>query len=143
MINDSEELHQVLKKAKTIAIIGCSPNEYRTSNYAARFLQEKGFTVIPVNPHVEVINGEKCYDLLADIPETTTIDIVNVFRNSDYTADAVRQVVTWNKKTKQKPTIWTQLEVSSPEAEQLAKKHKLHYVKNRCIMVEWDRLFEQ
>ncbi|MDR9418788.1 CoA-binding protein [Gracilimonas sp.] len=142
MIKDNKDIQQTLEKAETVAMIGCSPNIHRTSNYAARFLQERGYRVIPVNPEVNEIYGEKSYDQLTDIPSDIQIDIVNVFRNSKYTADAVRDTSKWKKQTGQNPVIWTQLDVSSTEAEKIAVEHELHYIKNKCIMVEWDRNFK-
>lgn len=142
MISDNKEVKAILKQSKTIAMIGCSPSKFRTSNYAAKYLSEKGYRVIPVNPSADSIYGEKCYDSLTEIPAEIEIDIVNVFRNSRYAADAVRDVAEWHKITNQKPVIWTQLDVSSPEAEEIAKDTKLPYIKNRCIMVEWDRHFK-
>ncbi len=142
MIETISNINELLSKAKTVAIIGCSENIYRTSNYAARFLQERGYRVIPVNPGPEEIHGEKCYDSLTDIPNDVKIDIVNVFRNSDYADDAVRDVAEWKKLTGQNPVVWTQLDVSSPEAEKIAEEHNLPYVRNKCIMVEWDRYFK-
>lgn len=140
MIETNTDIKAVLEKAKTVAMIGCSPNIYRTSNYAARFLRKRGFKVIPVNPETEEVDGETSYNKLTKIPEDVKIDIVNVFRNSKYSADAVRDVAEWKKKTGQNPVVWTQLDVSSPEAEKIAKEHDLPYIKNHCIMVEYDRL---
>lgn len=142
MISDNKDIHKVLKEAKTIAMIGCSPNVYRTSNYAARFLQERGYRVIPVNPEAKEVYGEKSYDNLNEIPSDIQIDIINVFRNSEYSAEAVRDTADWKKKTGQDPVVWTQLDVSSPEAEKIANENGLPYIKNRCIMVEWDRNFK-
>jgi|AntRauTorcE11897_2_1112592.scaffolds.fasta_scaffold00442_8 predicted CoA-binding protein len=142
MISDNKDIHKVLKEAKTVAMVGCSPNEYRTSNYAAKFLQEKGYRVIPINPGAEEIYGEKSYDNLNDLPSDVHIDIVNVFRNSEFSAEAAQDVAEWKKKTGQDPVVWTQLDVSSPEAEKVAEEHELPYIKNRCIMVEWDRNFK-
>ena len=142
MINDNKDIAKTLKKAKTIAMIGCSPNTYRTSNYAARFLEEKGYRVIPVNPGSEEINGETCYDHLLDIPSNIQIDIVNVFRNSEHSSEAVQDTADWKSKTGQNPVVWTQLDVSSPKAEKIAEENRLPYIKNRCIMVEWDRNFK-
>lgn len=142
MISDNKEIRNILEQAKTIAMIGCSPNIYRTSNYAAKYLKEKGYRVIPVNPEADVIYGETSYDSMTDIPHEISIDIVNVFRNSRYSAEAVKDVAEWSKKTRQKPVIWTQLDVSSPEAEKIAEAHELPYIRNRCIMVEWDRNFK-
>jgi predicted CoA-binding protein len=98
--------------------------------------------VIPVNPEAEDIYGEKSYDKLTDIPQDVHIDIVNVFRNSEFSAEAAQDVADWKKKTGQNPVIWTQLDVSSPEAERIAEENSLPYIKNRCIMVEWDRNFK-
>lgn len=138
-MDNKENTKKILAEAKTIAMIGCSPDEYRTSNYAAKFLQERGYRVIPINPMVDEILGETSYASLQDVPEDTEIDIVNIFRNSAYSADAVKDASKWKEKTGQNPVVWTQLDVSSPEAEAIAQKHQMPYVKNKCIMVEWER----
>ncbi|MEX0608251.1 MAG: CoA-binding protein [Balneolaceae bacterium] len=143
MINIKSQTKEILSESKTIAMIGCSPDNHRTSNYAAKFLQERGYKVIPVNPVADEILGEKCYPKLTEIPESIQIDIVNVFRNSKYSAEAVQDVAEWKAKTGQNPVVWTQLDVSSPEAEKIAEENNLDYVKNKCIMVEWERSFKQ
>lgn len=140
MFNIKSDVKEILSESKTIAIIGCSPDIYRTSNYAAKFLQSKGYKVIPVNPEAEEVVRENCYPKLTQIPENVDIDIVNIFRNSKYSADAVNDIAEWKTITGQNPVVWTQLDVSSPEAERIAKENDLPYVKNRCIMVEWERL---
>jgi len=142
MIETISNIDDALSEAKIIAMIGCSPDIYRTSNYAAKFLQEKGYRVIPINPKAEEIYDEKCYNSINDIPEDVQIDIVNVFRNSEYAADALKEVAEWKEKTGQNPIVWTQLDVSSPEAEQIAEENELPYIRNKCIMVEWDRFFK-
>ena len=142
MIETISNINEALSEAKVVAMIGCSPNQYRTSNYAAKFLQERGYRVIPVNPKAEEIYGEKSYNSLNDIPKDIQIDIVNVFRNSEYCADAVQEAADWKKATGQNPIVWTQLDVSSDEAEQIAEENELPYVRNKCIMVEWDRFFK-
>lgn len=142
MISDNKEIRELLENAKTIAMIGCSPDKYRTSNYAAHFLQERGYRLIPINPKAEEIYGEECYDRLQDVPAEVQIDIVNVFRNSDHSVEAVQDAAEWKSATGQDPVVWTQLDVSSPEAEKIAEDHELSYVRNKCIMVEWDRHFK-
>lgn len=142
MISDNKDIHNILKNAKTVAMIGCSPDEYRTSNYAAKFLLDRGYRVIPVNPKAGEIYGEASYDRLTDIPSDIQIDIVNIFRNSEFSAEAAQDVAEWKSKTGQDPVVWTQLDVSSPEAEKVAEENELPYIKNRCIMVEWDRNFK-
>lgn len=137
---NTPDINEVLDKSKTIAIIGCSANEYRTSNYIAKFLRERGYTIIPVNPAENEILGEKCFDALNDIPSNITIDIVDIFRSKEHTAGVVDEVLEWNKKTGQNSVVWTQLDVSSEEAESIAEKAQIPYVKNKCIMVELERL---
>ena len=139
MALNTPDINEVLEKSKTIAIIGCSANEYRTSNYIAKFLKERNYTIIPVNPAENEILGEKCYNELNEIPSDTKIDIVDIFRANEHTAGVVEEVLTWNDKTGQNPVVWTQLDVSSDEAEKIAEKAQLPYVKNKCIMVEWER----
>jgi len=87
------DINNVLDKSKTIAIIGCSANEYRTSNYIAKFLKERNYIIIPVNPTEKRILGEQCYATLNEIPSETTIDIVNVFRSSEHTAGIVEEIL--------------------------------------------------
>lgn len=140
MPSTSPDIAKIFSDTRTVAIIGCSSNIYRTSNYAAKFLQDKGFRIIPVNPNEQNIAGETCYASLNEIPEHIQVDLVNVFRTSEFSADAVTDVIERKKATGQVPVIWTQLDVSSPEAEQLAEEADIPYIRNRCIMVEWDRL---
>lgn len=130
----------VLKEAKTIAVVGCSPDPYRTSNYAAKYLQKRGYRMIPVNPSESMILGEKCYPNLDAIPSDTKIDVVNVFRNKRYTEGVVEEVGAWKFKTGQSPVVWTQLDVSTNEAELKAEAAELPYIRNLCIMVELDHL---
>ncbi len=130
----------ILTEAKTIAVIGCSPDPYRTSNYIADFLLKHGYKVIPVNPGHKVILEQKCYPALNDIPDTVKVDIVNIFRNSEHTAGILNEVKEWKEKTGQNPVVWTQLDVSSVKAEQIAEAADIPYVRNRCIMVERERI---
>lgn len=140
MITSLKDINKALKQAKTVAVVGCSPNPYRTSNYAAKYLMDRGYKVLPVNPGHDEILGVKCYRSLDKISESITIDIVNVFRNSAHTEGVVEEVIDWKEKTGQNPVVWTQLDVSSPEAEEKAKEAGLPYIRNRCIMVELDHI---
>lgn len=82
-MNDPGEIGTALETARTIAVVGCSPNPDRPSNAIARYLMGQGYRVIPVNPGHRTILGETCYGSLAEIPEEVWIDIVDVFRRSD------------------------------------------------------------
>lgn len=129
-------IKDVLKAAKTIAVVGCSPNPSRTSFAISRYLIEVGYTVIPVNPMCEEVHGLKCYPDLQSIPDDVTIDIVNVFRRPAYTVAVMEDVLARIAKTGEKPAVWTQIGVSSSEAEKMAKEAGLEYIRNRCILVE-------
>ena len=135
----------LLKSAETIAVVGCSADPSRTSYGIAERMQQHGFRIIPVNPAYTKILGEKCYPKLTAIPRDTQVDIVDIFRNKIYTEQMVKDIVEWKALTGQKPVVWTQLDVSSPEAETLATEHDLPYIANRCIAVEYAKtgLYDQ
>lgn len=130
----------LLKNSKTIAVIGCSNNKMRTSYHIAKYLQEQGYKMIPVHPKYDKILGEQVYATVYDIPEDIEIDIVDIFRNPEFTADMVDDVIKRVEQTGQKPVVWTQLGVSSDEAKQKAEAANLQYVEEKCLMVEHQRL---
>lgn len=130
----------LLQSAQVIAVVGCSGNTTRTSHKIARYMQDRGYRIVPVNPNYDEVLGETCYPDLPSVPEDVEIDIVDIFRQPKYTADMVRTAIERMEQTDQRPVIWTQLGVSSSEAEALAKDAELPYVRNRCIKVAYDRL---
>lgn len=134
------DLKEILEDAQTIAVVGCSDQPYRTSHKIASFLKEVGFQMIPVNPNVDEVLGEQAYPDLQSVPEDVQIDVVDIFRNPQYTADMVRDAIERREATGENFTVWTQIGVSSPEAEALAEDADVPYVKNRCILVEHGRL---
>lgn len=133
-------MSELLQRAKTIAILGCSGQQYRTSYQIAEYLQSQGYRIIPVNPAYDKILGEQVYDTMLDIPDDVQIDIADIFRNSKYSAEMVDQIIEYAELTGRSPTVWTQLDVSSEEAKKKAEEAGLRYVENRCIMVEHRRL---
>jgi predicted CoA-binding protein len=141
VVNTTLEIQQILESAKTVAIVGLSDRPSRTSYTISKYLKTRGFKDIPVNPDHETVDGDECYPDLLSVPEDEQIDIVNIFRNPRYTADMVRIAIERSRLTGERFAIWTQLGVSSREAEQLAIEAGLPYVKNRCIMVEHSRMF--
>jgi len=92
-MNDPEAIREALEGARTIAIVGCSPNPERPSNSVARYLQESGYRIVPVNPGHRRILGETCYPSLAEIPADVSIDIVDVFRRSELVAPVADQAI--------------------------------------------------
>ena len=92
--------------------------------------------MIPSNPNETEILGEPCYNTMFNVPGDLVIDMVHIFRNKQYTEKMVKEIVEWSRESGHKPVIWTQLDVSTPEAKQLAEDAGFEYVENRCLMVE-------
>lgn len=134
---ETEYLKGVLQSAKVIALVGASPDPSRPSNSVMRFLQGRGYKVIPVNPGQarKEINGETVYAKLADIP--VAIDMVDVFRASDYLGKVVDEVLDLETRPK---AIWAQLGVRDDEAAARAEAAGLNVVMNRCPAIELPRL---
>jgi len=128
-----DTMRQVLEKAKTIAVVGHSDKDYRTSYQIAAYLRRQGYRVIPVNPTVESIDGDKSYASLRDIDEH--IDIVNVFRRSEHVAGVVEDTIAIGAET-----IWTQLGVIDHEALNKALQSGINIAVDLCIKVEHARL---
>jgi predicted CoA-binding protein len=128
------QLRLILKNSHTIAIVGLSADWWRPSYFAAKYMQEHGYRIIPVNPKYTEVLGEKCYPTLEAIPEP--VDIVDVFRKSEDCAPIAQQAVAIGAKT-----LWLQLGVENIEAQQIAEAAGLAVVMNRCVKIEYARLF--
>lgn len=133
LMRNDNTMRDVLTRAKVIAVVGPSDTHERTSYQIAQFLLSVGYTVYPVNPTVKEIDGQLSYSSLQEIPET--IDIVNIFRRSEYLSEVVEQAISINAKT-----IWTQLGISNQQAAQKALLSGLNVVMDACIKVEYLRL---
>lgn len=130
---DDNRLRNILSKAKAIAVVGHSDKPHRTSYQIAQFLRSVGYQVYPVNPAVQSIDGQLCYAMLKDVPES--IDIVNVFRRSEYLIEVVEDAIAIGAKT-----VWAQLGVSDSIAAQKAIEAGVNIVMDACIKVEYLRL---
>lgn len=130
--NDSA-LRAALQSARVIAVVGHSDRPERTSYQIAQYLRTVGYTVYAVNPAVTTIDGERSYARLADIPEA--IDIVNVFRRSEYLPEVVQDAIHVGAKT-----IWAQLGVHDAASVEAANNADLDIVTDLCIKVEHMRL---
>ena len=128
------ELRRILKTNHTIAVVGLSADWYRPSYFAAKYMQEHGFKIIPVNPKYDEILGEKCYPNLKAIPEP--VDIVDVFRKPDDCAPIAQDAVAIGAKV-----LWLQLGVVNEEAARIAEAGGLEVVMDRCVKIEYARLF--
>ena len=132
--NDIETIRSILKKYKSIAVVGLSANWNRPSFFASKYMQQKGYKIIPVNPRYSEILGEKCYKSLLDIEEK--VDIVDCFRRSD----DILPIATDAIKIKAK-VLWMQLSVFHEDAANLSRNAGLKVVQDRCVKIEHARLF--
>lgn len=131
---DEHARREVLINSPVVAIVGRSDDHYYTSYQVGEYLIEQGYTVYNVNPNVDDIDGEDVYDSLRDIPEK--VDIVDVFRKSDYMPSVVDDAIAIGAKT-----VWGQLDVVSDEAREKALAAGLNYADNICMRTEHQRLF--
>ncbi len=127
----------ILNTVKTIAMVGASEKENRPSYFAFKYLLERGYKMIPVNPgHAgELMLGQRIYARLADIPEP--VDMVDIFRAAQYAPAVVQEALTLNPRPQ---IIWMQLGIRNDEAAALAEANGLKIVMNRCPKIEYGRL---
>jgi len=132
-------LRQVLGSVRTIAMVGASPDWHKASSFAMKYLQRKGYRVIPVNPRAagRAILGETCYGRLSDIPrgEIGPIDMVDIFRNSEAAGPIADEAIAIGAKV-----VWMQLGVRNAAAAARAEKAGLTVIMNRCPKIEFGRL---
>lgn len=125
----SYEIADILKKSKTIAVVGLSPKENRPSNQVARYLIDAGYTVIPVNPGQDEILGQICYPNLAAIP--VKVDVVDIFRKPEDVPPVVEEAIAIKAES-----VWMQLGISNEQAASMAHAAGLKVVMDRCIKID-------
>ena len=126
---ETDLVAELLKRSKTIAVVGLSSSPLRPSHGVSAYMQSQGYRVIPVNPEIKESLGEKAYPSLLDVPEK--IDIVNIFRRPD----AVEEVVDHAIQLKV-PAVWMQESVIHEKAAEKARRHGIFVVMDRCILKE-------
>lgn len=133
-VPSDERMRQVLEDAKRIAVVGLSNKPERASYQVAAYLQSKGYEIIPVNPTIDEVLGQKAVPSLKDIEGE--VDIVDVFRRSEEVPAVVDEAIAIGAKA-----LWLQLGVIHEEAAQKAEDHGMDVIMDRCIKVEHARLF--
>ena len=120
--------HEILERAKTIAVVGASRDPEKAAGSVPAGLQRRGFRIIPVNPYADTLFGEKVYRSLLEIPEH--VDVVDVFRPSDEAPGIARQAAAIGAKA-----LWLQLDLRSEEAREIAEAAGMDYVEDECTAV--------
>ena len=133
MTDDIAGLRRILTRSRVIAVVGLSANWYRPSYFAAKYMQDHGYRIIPVNPNHDEVLGEKCYPELASIPDP--IDIVDCFRSAEDMPPIAREAVAKGAKV-----LWMQIGIRSEEAARIASDAGLDVVMDRCVKIEHARI---
>ena len=134
IVDDIAGLRGILMRSRVIAIVGLSANWYRPSYFAAKYMQEHGYRIVPVNPKYPEILGEKCYKTLTEIP--FKVDIVDCFRKTEDILPIARDAIAIGARV-----LWQQLGVKNEEAARLVQAAGLDSVLDRCVKIEHARLF--
>ena len=134
MADTISELRRILRETRTIAVVGLSAEWHRPSYFAAKYLQGKGYRIVPVNPRYAEVLGERCWPSLEAIPHP--VDMVDVFRRTSDVLPIARSAVAIGAKV-----LWQQLGVVNAEAETLVRAAGLGSVMDRCVKIEHARLF--
>lgn len=134
LITADTELKRLFETVRTIAVVGCSPRPERPGHYVAKYLQDLGYRIIPVNPGQTEILGEKCYASLRDIPEP--VDMVDCFRRAEDIPPVVEDAIAIGAKF-----VWMQLGIVNEEAAQRAIAAGIGVVMDRCPKIDYPRLF--
>jgi len=134
MTDDIATLRRILRDCRTIAVVGLSAEWHRPSYFAAKYMQQHGYRIVPVNPRYDDVLGERCYPSLADI--THPVDLVDVFRRTEDVLPIARQAIAIGAKC-----LWQQINVKNVAADHLARSAGLDAVMDRCVKIEHARLF--
>ena len=133
IVDDIAGLRRILAQTRTIAVVGLSANWYRPSYFAAKYMQDHGYRIIPVNPSYAEVLGEKCYPTIAAIPGP--VDMVDCFRKSGEIVPLAREAVAKGAKV-----LWMQLGIRNDEAARIAGDAGLDVVMDRCVKIEHARI---
>ena len=131
-MTESDAMRHILSTCRTIAVVGLSPKPHRASFDVSRAMQARGWRIIPVNPNVQEILGEKAYPNLLEAAKHEKIELVNVFRNSEDVPPVVDEAIAVGA-----TAIWLQLGIEHAEAAQRARDAGLQVVQNKCLKVEY------
>jgi len=128
-VAESDPIAELFRSSRTIAVVGLSKNPMRASHGVSAYMQSQGYKIIPVNPEVDEVLGEKAYPSLLDVPDQ--IDIVDIFRRSEFVPEIVDQAI--QRKAR---AIWMQEDVIHEKAAEKARRAGLFVIMDSCILKE-------
>jgi predicted CoA-binding protein len=134
-VNEPEEIRSILQTARTIAVVGCSPNPARPSHGVTRYLIDEGFEIVPVNPGHRTILGRNCFPSLSEIPPEIRIDLIDVFRNSSQIAPLVAPAIASGARF-----FWMQEGVVDAESAFRLERAGIGVAMDRCILKDHARM---
>ena len=129
--SETQTVAHILEHYRTVAVVGLSPKPHRDSYGVAAYLQARGWRIIPINPNASEILGEKAYASLTEAARHETIELVDVFRNSDDVPPVVDEAIAIGAKA-----VWLQLGIRNEQAAAKARQAGLYVVQNRCIKID-------
>jgi predicted CoA-binding protein len=137
IVDDIVGLRRILSQSRTLAVVGLSANWYRPSYFAAKYMRDHGYRIVPVNPTYEEVMGEPCFPDLASAKKATDspIDIVDCFRKPEEIVPLARDAIAIGAKV-----LWMQLGIRNNEAARIASDAGLDVVMDRCVKIEYARL---
>jgi len=133
IVDDIAGLRRILMRSRTLAVVGLSAQWYRPSYFAAKYMQDHGYRIIPVNPRYDDVLGRKCYPDLRAIPEP--VDLVDCFRKSPEILPIAEDAIAIGAKV-----LWMQLGIVNEQAAERASAAGLDVVMNRCVKIEHARI---
>ncbi len=136
-MNEQGLAEQLLSTARTIAVVGYSAKPFRPVSSVSDYLRRQGYRIIPVNPRLRgrVVDGERSYDRLADIPKDIRVDLVDVFRRGEFLDDVVDDAIAAGV-----PAIWFQLDLQNVDAAERAERAGMKVIWDRCTAIEHRRI---
>lgn len=138
-VSDDETLRELLD-ADTVAVVGCSRHRGKDAHEVPRYLQHRGYRIVPINPGADEILGEPAYDSLGEVPDDVRIDLVDVFRPSDEVPAVVDATIERREQCGDVTGLWLQLGIKHNPAVERAEEAGLKVVQDRCIKIERRRL---
>ena len=141
-------IRDILQDSKVVAIVGLSPNTTKDSHIVANYLKNNGYKIIPIYPSRDYILDSKVYRNIGDALRENDVDIVVVFRKSDEVMNVAKEIVenikyAKNLKAKNLKALWLQLGIINNEARDLARRHNIYFIQDKCIKIEHKLLFDR